>query len=351
METRKVQVTGGSSYIITLPKAWVKEQKIKKNHTVGISSQTNGELVITPHPAKLDNDQSKSIHLNETLSTDMLYRILLGVYVMGYQELYIKTEIKMTAAARNVITHIANDLIGFIIKDENANLIYLIDTLTHSELKFENNIDRINVLVQSMFKDTIIALNTNDISLCQNVMERDNEINKSAWLILRQMNILFERKTLKTHMSPRVLHHYGILSQYLGRIGNFAVEIAENIIKLIEFKVTKKKPEIVTQISKIGDFVLKNLDKSLKSLFVIFSFEGKRYSEVEILDAAKQANACIEDALKVPKLCEELLQIVYTDTNFIPLAFILESIIKIGDLISNVGEITLDTLALHEINL
>jgi len=36
MEIRKVQLTGGSSYVITLPKDWVQNQKIKKNEPLGM---------------------------------------------------------------------------------------------------------------------------------------------------------------------------------------------------------------------------------------------------------------------------------------------------------------------------
>lgn len=31
MEIRRVQITGGSSYVITLPKEWATSQNIKKN--------------------------------------------------------------------------------------------------------------------------------------------------------------------------------------------------------------------------------------------------------------------------------------------------------------------------------
>ena len=48
MEIRRVQVTGGSSYIITLPKGWVKKSNIQKNDSIGLISQPDGTLLITP---------------------------------------------------------------------------------------------------------------------------------------------------------------------------------------------------------------------------------------------------------------------------------------------------------------
>ena len=52
MEVRKVQKTGGSSYIITLPKEWVNSSNIKKNDALGMIVQTDGTLLITPKTIK-----------------------------------------------------------------------------------------------------------------------------------------------------------------------------------------------------------------------------------------------------------------------------------------------------------
>jgi phosphate uptake regulator len=35
MEIRRVQITGGSSYVITLPKEWIRTMNIKKNDQLG----------------------------------------------------------------------------------------------------------------------------------------------------------------------------------------------------------------------------------------------------------------------------------------------------------------------------
>ena len=48
MEIRRVQMTGGSSYIITLPKEWIKLSNVKKNDQIGLSQQSDGTLLITP---------------------------------------------------------------------------------------------------------------------------------------------------------------------------------------------------------------------------------------------------------------------------------------------------------------
>jgi len=41
MQIRRVQFTGGSSYVMTLPKEWIDAQKIKKNDPIGIEEQSD----------------------------------------------------------------------------------------------------------------------------------------------------------------------------------------------------------------------------------------------------------------------------------------------------------------------
>ena len=48
MDLRRIQITGGSSYMITLPKDWADTVGLKKNDTVGLQPQPDGSLVLYP---------------------------------------------------------------------------------------------------------------------------------------------------------------------------------------------------------------------------------------------------------------------------------------------------------------
>ena len=47
MDVRRVQVTGGSSFMITLPKAWADSVGLKKNDPVSVVPQQNGHRLLT----------------------------------------------------------------------------------------------------------------------------------------------------------------------------------------------------------------------------------------------------------------------------------------------------------------
>ena len=53
MEIRRVQMTGGASFVVTLPKDWAEQQKIKKNDPVGMTVQPDGT------PTGLEKDHGR----------------------------------------------------------------------------------------------------------------------------------------------------------------------------------------------------------------------------------------------------------------------------------------------------
>ncbi|MHA1496195.1 MAG: AbrB/MazE/SpoVT family DNA-binding domain-containing protein [Promethearchaeota archaeon] len=87
IENRKVQQTGGSSFIISLPKEWINEHNIKKGDNLSILSQPDGNLMITPYTSTQEYVREKVINVEKDTTPDYLFRQLIGVYIMGYSSI------------------------------------------------------------------------------------------------------------------------------------------------------------------------------------------------------------------------------------------------------------------------
>ena len=48
MDFRKVQITGGNSFVVSLPKTWVKDVGLKPRDAVAIITQPDSSLLIIP---------------------------------------------------------------------------------------------------------------------------------------------------------------------------------------------------------------------------------------------------------------------------------------------------------------
>ena len=73
METRKVQITGKSTYIISLPKPWVNKVKIRNGNSVIMIPRSDGTLLINPKLRENENisagdfDEGKRRYVARTL--------------------------------------------------------------------------------------------------------------------------------------------------------------------------------------------------------------------------------------------------------------------------------------------
>ena len=79
MEIRRVQVTGGSSFVVTLPKDWADGQKIKKNDPLGLISQPDGTLLVTKKVTEEPLQRTKEIDVSAVSDPAFLFRLLIFV--------------------------------------------------------------------------------------------------------------------------------------------------------------------------------------------------------------------------------------------------------------------------------
>lgn len=329
IETRKVQKTGGSSYIISLPKVWIEKHGIEKKDTLGILSQPDGNLLITPNINSEEYIKSKNFDVDGITDPQYLFRLLIGAYIMGYTIISIISSKRFEPIIRDCIRNFTKIAIGPEIIEETNQRILIKDLLNPKEMPFERTIKRMYILAQTMHEDAIRALETGDKKLAKEVIERDNEIDRLHWLVGRQSHIVLRDIILcqKMGITLEDASHYQFMSKFLERIGDHAVNIAKNLL-LIDYKKVDKK--LLENISNVSKFSLELLDVSL--------------------DAWQQKNIKIanENIEKIKNLTDECEKIITTTENnvekSVPLGYIIESIRRTGEYSADISEIIINNL-------
>jgi len=144
IEARKVQKTGGSSFIISLPKEWIKKHGIEAKDTIGILSQPDGNLLITPYMSSEKYVKEKKFDVDEIKDSDFLFRLLIGAYIMGYNIIEVKSSKKFESVIRDTVINFSKITIGTEIMEESDNTIIIKDLLDPKEMPFEKTIKRVN---------------------------------------------------------------------------------------------------------------------------------------------------------------------------------------------------------------
>jgi len=329
IETRKVQKTGGSSYIISLPKVWIDKYHIENHDTLGILSQPDGNLLITPQIDTEKMIKIKEIIVDDFKDDDYLFRILIGVYIMGFSKIIIKSSKKFEPYIRDCIINFTQIAIGPEIVEESNNFITIKDLLNPIEMPFEKTIKRMYILVHDMHEDAIRAFETGDKNLAEEVIKRDNDVDRLLWLIGRQSHVVLRDIILcqKMGITLEQASHYHSMSKFLERIGDHAVRIASNVLSIDYKKIDK---ELINNILIASKISLDLLDKSL---------------DAWLQKSITLANENIES---IKELIASTEKITFDTTNStelsIAIGYIIESIRRTGEYAGDISEIIINNL-------
>jgi phosphate uptake regulator len=324
MEIRRVQITGGSSYIITLPKEWIKSLHIKKNDPLGIHIQSDGTLLLTPKITQEQIHKIKEFDVSHIPKPTFLLQLLIGAYISGYTSLKITSPSRMSTATRNVIRSFTQLAIGPEVIEETDTSIILKDLHNPTEMPFDRTIKRMHIIVKGMNEDVIRALESKDQTLAQDIISRDNDIDRLHWFVARQYNILLQNVNLtdKMNITIQMASTCFLISRIIERIGDHVVRIAQNVPNLIDNNLDRK---IIEKICIASSLSLDIFNKSINSFF-----------KKDI----KASNETMESVVKLESLCEEINTLALNQKGIVAVSigYIVESIRRIGEYAEDISE-------------
>jgi phosphate uptake regulator len=352
LEERTLQVTGGSSYVITLPKDWTKnlqenfseslrftdegtleeklshpEKKENKNPfkglRLGIIEQSDGSLLITPH---LDGPASKEklFKLEEIDDQDYLFRCLIGAYIAGYDVVRVMGNGAIPAFADETIQSYIRMTNGQEVVEETENSIIIKDLLDPSGMIFDRTIKRMYVIAKKMYNNAISVLTTKDKELAKSTLKRDEEIDRLHWLISRQYNTILNANTLREKLGISLGKATNILlvSKIVERIGDHTVRIVKNVLRLADEELDK---DIIKKLEEASEYSMNIFNHSIESFF---------QNDLEA------SNKNIDSVRLLEDKCDEITELAFKEKGkiAISLGYIVESIRRIGDYAEDICE-------------
>lgn len=330
MEIRKVQVTGGSSYVITLPKEWIKSTNIQKNDPLGLNIRSDGTLLITSKMIDKQSQKLKEFTVTDETDQTYLLRQLVGAYIAGYNSIKILSKSRIQINVRTGVRNFTQITIGQEVVEETDKSIIIKDLLKPAEMPFNSTIKRMQVIVQSMHEDAMSTLKTGNKKIAKEILSRDNDVDRLHWLVARQHNILLQNINLaeKMNLSIPLTNTYFLISRIIERMGDHVVRIAQNALNLADRKLNKEFLDKIQSASKLAFDIFNNS---------IGSFFRKDINS---------SNKNIESVKKLGVLCEEINNMALEEEGAIAISigYIVESIRRIGEYAEDISETTINYL-------
>ena len=331
-ETRKIQFTGKSSYIVSLPKQWVMDLGLKQGDQIRMRRKDSSTLEIYPpkYETRSQKKEDATIEIGDE-ETVSIVRKLISLYFLGYKTINIKPKTgRLNPNQRNTVKEAVKRMLmgSEIISDSTAGITIqvLVNLL---ELSVDGAFKRMIHLAKSMSNDAILAMKENNLELAQEVINTDDEVDRFGFYIIRQLKIAIQNEHMLKEMGFRNARDclgYRLVVKNIERTGDHASFIAKDIL---EFKKPVKK-EIVEKIEEMNEFALSVLDDSCLALFKEDYVQAEKTIEKtnEIVKYEKR----VRDASKSLKDDEEIYRI----------RRMTENIRRISEYASDIAEIVLN---------
>ncbi|MFC7074673.1 PhoU domain-containing protein [Halovenus rubra] len=256
METRKVQVTGGSTYTVSLPKSWATENDVSSGSKVEFHAEGD-LLLLTP---QTENGRTNGEMDISDLSTESeLRRAVMTMYVSGFDVITLTTE-RMTAEQRRTVRNATQGLVGLEVIEEMPNKMVLQDLLDSSELSMENAVTRMRLVSLTMLEDAVEALVTDDQQLAHDVMERDDDVDRLWYMTSRVFRSVLRNPTAANEVGFTRETCFDLQSsaRQLERIADHATKIAELGLEVGEIPESAAEPlsDLHTESAGVPDIAM-----------------------------------------------------------------------------------------------
>jgi phosphate uptake regulator len=328
MEIRKVQRSGGSSFIVSLPKKWVDATKIQKNDPVGLIIQSDGTLLVTPNTTGVQVQRKKVFTADPGTDQTLLLRELVGAYISGYTEIMVRSRYRLPAEVIEQVRNFTAMSIGQEIVEETDTEITVKDLLNPIEMPIENTLRRMAVIVTKMSGDAITALRDRNRSLAFSVIERDGDVDRLQWLVARQVNLIFSDVNLSRRMGipAATASGYIQIAKIIERIGDHATKIARNAVELNDYA--------------IENGIYESIQRAERDAMAIFQATMEAFHSNDL----EKANTTIGHTINLEKRCREInrMALSFEAAHAIHFVYIADSIRRMGDYSTDICEHTIN---------
>jgi phosphate uptake regulator len=244
METRKVQVTGGSTYTVSLPKDWATANDVSAGSIVEFHAEDDLLLLSPKHE---DDGTEGTLDITGLEAEHELTRAVMTMYVSGFDVMRLKAS-RIDAQQRRIIRNATQGLVGLEVIEETAEHVVLQDLLDSSELSVLNAITRMRLVALTMLEDAVEALITDDDQLATDVIERDDDVDRLWYMVSRVFRTVLRNPTAANEIGfPReTVFDYQSSARQLERIADHASKIANLALEIDE--ITGETAELLRDL-------------------------------------------------------------------------------------------------------
>ncbi len=327
-QTRRIQISGGSTYIVSLPKRWINDLKINAGDNITITKNSNVSLTLYPQGGGKSKETAVIIP-NRKDTGESIKRKIIAVYLDGYNSIRIASKGGMMSPdhAKSIRELVRTSMIGTEIVESSSKEITIQILSRLPELSFETALERMYLMACNMIREAIESLEEMDRVHADEVVNMDDEVDRFGLYMRRSLVLAVSNKGILQEVglrkSSECLGYKAIISK-IERIADHACLIA----KRTKFIKTGIDVRIMTKIKVLSQRVIEVFEMSIGAVQEHDFEKGERVAGniVCVIDEEKQI----------------MHEIKETEKYSTALRFVLEDLRRIAEYSSDIAEVAID---------
>tara|TARA_Y100000310_G_scaffold15362_1_gene15468 strand:- start:333 stop:1289 length:957 start_codon:yes stop_codon:yes gene_type:complete len=245
MVHRKLIKFGNSSYVVSIPKAWIEKNKLKKGDEI-YCDDGGHELLLHPRPRQENFKEQEMVVDIEGKSINRVYNEIFSAYINNYNS--IKIIGKNLASKLKYLREFLHNFVALEIIEQTSNKVIAKDFLNVQDISVKDMVRRMDITIRSMFVDLLECNSKNKENLADKIYERDKDVNRLYFLLMRVIKNAMNNPNIANSIN---LHGTELLGKWLEIF--YLEDIADEIKRIARFlkevNLNKKEESVLYELN------------------------------------------------------------------------------------------------------
>ena len=253
--------------MVALPKKWVREMGLEQGSEVTISKLNSTSLLVSAQPeADPGGGREAVVEVDVEDPPNTIFRKIVSLYVLGFTRIVIEEPKGVLSSSKKLALKdlIRRHLIGTEGVAESRDRMTIHVLLGYSELSVESALKKMLLIINSLRRDAVQALENNDTALAEATYEREDEVRRFGLYVIRQLNLSLNQGSIPDiRLENRDTLGYILVARTLERIAYHASNLTL-AVRDLDKPLTKS---MILKLTTMNESACALVDEALLALF------------------------------------------------------------------------------------
>ncbi|MFA5862597.1 MAG: AbrB/MazE/SpoVT family DNA-binding domain-containing protein [Candidatus Thermoplasmatota archaeon] len=263
MDTRKVQLIGGTTLSVSLPKTWVDRVGLKPGDRIGFDPRPDGRLVLRLESASGAAPAAmRGVTLDATfLTPEQLTRRIDALYLSGADRFEVTSRHPFTAELSAAIDRFPRKIAGFEIIEQSPQRIILHDMVNPQAFDLYHSFDRVYGVASSIHREILSAMTSRDAARLARIQAKAEDVNRLRWVAAKQ-----ERRAIESELPLSRLDAFACASaiDLAQRLGHNGAQLGDAVGLLLRSEVEER---VLSGLVEVGTRALTICDEAARAFY------------------------------------------------------------------------------------